>query len=267
MKPAIPDPGALARAVRECVKAFDQKGSVYNAVRFRKQVEIEAGYPENHLQAYQSIIEEIRAQQNRAISIPDPLQNVYSGRKDSRTKELKLGKAEHDKDLKKRKMASKKGENHSEFYKYRKASTDLVNSIAKSSPKERTPKNKRSRYSQLLGKDTSESLQQRHNRQAEEKKKRGRETNEKRKARAAARNQGAKAGTKPMVTGENNSKPTRFGWCFCFSKTRAIDRVIISGTEGEGEEDDGEEESGEDEAPKTDAALIQHLSNTAPMSW
>ena len=267
MDPAMPDPGQLARAVRECCKTFDQKGVKYDATRFRKQVEQEAGLAENHLMAYQTIVERIRKQQNEAIHIADPLQKVYSGRRESDTKDMDIVQSFADKDMKSRKMAKKKGENHSDFYKTRRASTDNPVKNGKSAVKPRVDKNKRSRYSQLLGKDTTESLQQRQNRQAEAKSKRGRETKESRRARQASTKTRAKPGKTRPMTPTLDSKPRAFGGLCClFLKSRAKPVILSVEPDASEEEDSGAEDTGTSDG-KSDAELIHHLSNTAPSQW
>jgi hypothetical protein len=255
------DPVRVARAVRECCKTYDRRGNPPDGTTFRKQVELECGFAENHLQAYQGVIVQMRIQQNEDLIrlSKDDLANIFTERRVSMTKEMEQTSALRDKELKKKGIGRAEGENFSEFHKYRKASFDLCSTAQY--------KNRKSRYSQVLGKSTSDAIQQR-NRKMEEKDRKRREKKAKRggliapgKNKKGSTNEGAwkkkEIKSRPCI----HPKRRRFEGLFkYFYKQKAIEPMFVA--EKEEEEDDEEEK-----AVHSDADLISNFSSRPPSEW
>jgi hypothetical protein len=253
------NPVLVAKAVRECCKTYDQRGNKPDSMTFRKQVELECRFKENHLIAYQGVIDQMRRQQNKDLweLSHDQLTACYSDRRKSTTKEMAQTQGLRNKTLK-AKGIGKADEKHSQFYKYRRASTDLLET--------KQHKNRKTRYSQVLGKSTSDTIQER-NRKMQEKDKKHREKKAKRATgqnKQGSANEGrwkkqvAKAG--PFV----KPRRRRFERMYnLFSRPKHDKIEPMHLTEAKEEEEEQEEA----EPVVSDADTVHYLANTAPSEW
>ena len=248
------DPIKLKKCVREICKSFDQKGDRLPPAQFRKQVEIEAGLPENTLGAFQPIIEQIRKKENAWIekTEQDEVDLLYTQRRISEVRDIGLSPSEAQKRHRAKRLNGKPG-NMTSFgkekaalnnkYRWRRPSKELPQPTTRA-------KERNKRYSLVLGHSAEEVIRKRNQQFMEEDKKRRalRAKQKERKANggpyAIVHRKKAKAKSKEKAPGSPakdewySDKSTRFSSLYkFFSRQKAPSIHPNANADGQTDED------------------------------